>query len=118
MKNKRTTIIAFAIIAVVLIAAVMMYIFQKTNNGEAHIARIYVEGTLYKEIDLRKAENSTFSIQDDTGKPVSFEIQDRKIRFVQVTCPDHICENTGFVYSEGQTAICLPNKVVLVVEPD
>ncbi|MEG1028319.1 MAG: NusG domain II-containing protein, partial [Oscillospiraceae bacterium] len=32
---------------------------------------------------------------------VSFEIKENKIRFIDVNCPDKICENTGFLYKEG-----------------
>lgn len=46
---------------------------------------------------------------------MSFEVKEGAIRFVDVDCPDHICEDEGFVSLEGQTAVCMPNRVALSI---
>ena len=56
-----------------------------------------------------------FSLEEDYGVPVSFQIEIHKIRFIQVTCPDHICENAGFLSMEGQSAVCMPNRTSLSI---
>lgn len=113
-KNKYT--IAASIIIVLLAAAALFATMRPKVAGE--FAYIIVDSEEYMKINLTTSKNEVFSILEETGKQVSFEIKDGKIRFVNVTCPDHICERTGFVFAEGQTAACLPNRVLLVVEPD
>ena len=114
--NKPTWIAIILIVVLVLVC--LVFILKQPRNSETAVAHILVEGQEYRSIDLKKADDQTFSIEEDTGKKVSFQIGNHRIRFVNVECPDHICEGVGYIYSEGQTAICLPNKVVLVVEPD
>ena len=75
---------------------------------------ITVDGKEIERIPLSQAENKTFSIQGKTGKPVSFEIQDQAIRFIQVDCPDHLCEKAGWCKEPGQRAICMPNRTALI----
>ena len=38
------------------------------------------------------------------------------IRFEKAACPDHICVNTGWIANPGQTAACLPARVLLRLE--
>ena len=41
---------------------------------------------------------------------------DHKIRFVNVTCPDHLCEGFGFISLPTQTAVCMPNRVSVLID--
>lgn len=34
----------------------------------------------------------------------------------EASCPDHICVKSGRVSLEGQTVVCLPNRVVISIE--
>ncbi|MCI8757037.1 MAG: NusG domain II-containing protein [Oscillospiraceae bacterium] len=101
---------AFALI-VCLIAGWKIY---RPRMGEETVAVITVDGKEIERIPLSQAENKTFSIQGKTGKPVSFEIQDQAIRFIQVDCPDHLCEKAGWCKEPGQRAICMPNRTALI----
>ena len=40
--------------------------------------------------------------------PVTLEVKDGAVRFVNSVCPDHICENTGWLRLEGEAAVCAP----------
>ena len=64
---------------------------------------------------LMEEKDRIFSLEEDYGVPVSFQIENHKIRFVQVTCPDHICENAGLLSMEGQSAVCMPNRTSLSI---
>lgn len=59
-------------------------------------------------------EAYTFRIEEETGRPVSFEVRDGRIRFIDVTCPDHLCEQTGWCQNPGDRAVCLPNRTSLI----
>lgn len=86
----------------------------RPRTGEETIAVITVDGEEIERIPLAQAENKTFSIEEKTGKPVSFEIQNKAIRFIQVDCPDHLCEKSGWCKEPGQRAICMPNRTALI----
>lgn len=39
-----------------------------------------------------------------------------RIRFADADCPDRLCVDTGWLTKKGQTAVCLPNKTIIVIE--
>ena len=47
--------------------------------------------------------------------PVSFELWEHQIRFIEVDCPDKLCEGFGFIGMPSQTAVCMPNRVSVSV---
>jgi hypothetical protein len=54
----------------------------------------------------------------DTGYyTVHIEVRDGAARFVDSPCPDHICENYGWISLEDQQAICMPAHAVLSIVP-
>ncbi len=115
-KLGKTNTIALAAVALVVAAGFLLLWWQGRSPSGAYV-HIWVGGQPYRTIELANATPGVFSIEQDTGRPVSFEIKDNRIRFINVTCPDHLCEQVGFVHTEGQTAICMPNQVVLSIEP-
>ena len=106
---KKTDVILVAGALLIALGAGLWY-QNKAGRAERNIAVITVDGKEYKRIDLARAEDQIIRLQEDAGVRVSFEVCDHRIRFVDVTCPDHICENTGFVFQEGQSAVCMPNR--------
>lgn len=112
-KSNRSKIQILIITVFVLLCGVAAILLYWPREGNA-IAVISVDGEEYRRIDLANAADGTFSIARDTGKPVSFEVRGGKIRFVDVTCPDHVCEKAGWCESPGQRAVCLPNRTALV----
>lgn len=111
-QQKLQWLVLALILAVCAVAALVLY--WPREPAEGTVAVISVDGTDYRSIPLWSAKDELFSIQADTGKPVSFEIKDHAIRFVQVTCPDHVCEKAGWCDSPGERAVCLPNRTALV----
>lgn len=75
---------------------------------------ISVDGAEFRRISLAEADDGIFSIEPETGKPVSFEVKDHAIRFVEVTCPDHVCEKAGWCDAPGERAVCMPNRTTLI----
>jgi hypothetical protein len=44
------------------------------------------------------------------------EVKSHEAAFIHSDCPDKICVHTGFIAYDGQSASCLPNKVVITVK--
>ena len=49
------------------------------------------------------------------GIDAGFEVKNGKIRLTEASCPDKICEKTGYIGSSGQSIICVPNKITVSV---
>lgn len=100
----------------ILLAAVAIWgEYTFLYSGPAQQAIIQYDGKTVKTVSL--SENQEFSLTEDPT--VHFRVKDGAIAFVNASCPDKICEQTGFLSKSGQTAACLPKKVLLkVVGPD
>lgn len=59
-------------------------------------------------------EETTLALSElGVDRSVYFLIREGKICFVNVDCPDHLCENFGWIGKAGESAVCLPNKVAV-----
>lgn len=115
-KPSMAVVIAGAVIVVVTLAALYYMLNPPAKNTEGlPMAIIAIDGKEYTRIPLDpEAPAQTISLEDQ-GKPITLEVKDGKIRFLHAQCPDQICVNTGFVYLDGQTAICMPNRTAVTV---
>ncbi len=98
------------IILMIIAAAVILYFGTRPFIKEGNSAQILLDGRVIKTLDLKK--DTTFSPE---GMDVVFEVSNGRARFVSSDCPDKICVNTGFINKKGQSAVCLPNKLVLKI---
>ena len=65
-----------------------------------------IDGKEVMRLNLLEETDRIFSLEEDYGIPVSFQIEGHRIRFVQVTCPDHICEKCGvFIYGRAKRGV-------------
>ena len=114
MEHKKTRFIKKwdIIVLIVLLLFCLIWFgviyFMRTGNGKVY-AEITVDGKVYERIDLEKSENKTFKINDN----VAFQIENHKIRFIDVNCPDKICEQYGYIFRPNEVAICMPNKTTI-----
>jgi hypothetical protein len=77
-------------------------------KGERYI-EIAVDGQVRTTAAL--GENGLFTPE---GLPaVEIAVRDGAVGFVRSDCPDKICVHTGFLSIPGQSAVCLPNRVVV-----
>lgn len=78
------------------------------NNRRGSKTAVITCGEVKKELSLEK--DGIFG-----SEGAEFEIKDGKIRVVNATCPDKLCEKTGFIGAPGQSIICVPNKITVSV---
>lgn len=57
------------------------------------------------------SENQIIEIGDGN----TCEIKDEEVTMVAADCPDQICMHHKPIHGDGETIICLPNKVTLTV---
>lgn len=105
----------FIILGILLAAAAIWGGYALLHRAPARQAVIQYDGKTVKTVSL--SENREFSLDEDPT--VHFQVKDGAIAFINASCPDKICQNTGFLSKAGQTAACLPKKALLkVIGPD
>jgi len=103
----------FLFISCLIIGLSVFYIF--TTRGTAG------EGEKYAEVSLDGHTFATLSLNEDgtyapAGMPeVRIAVRDGAVAFLSSDCPDKTCVHTGFLSRPGQSAACLPNRVVVRV---
>ena len=100
---------------VAICGAVGVWLYQPRAAQAGAVALIHVDGVDRYLVEVPSGEEWEFSIQAETGKPVRFQVGAEGIRFIQVDCPDHLCEEMGWCLTPGNRAVCLPNRTFLAV---
>ena len=76
-----------------------------------------------KEQKLRNTvsgeEYGSYSLEEDqvikVGDTNVCEIKDKKVSMISADCPDQLCIHQRTIQLQGETIVCLPNKVVLEI---
>lgn len=101
----------FLLIGVILLAALSVLIFQYTKKeGGPGTAVITVDGTIYGSYSLSMEQ------EIDIDGTNTLEIMDGKADMKEADCPDKLCVNHKAISRDGESIICLPNKVVVTIE--
>lgn len=111
--EKRVKLILGVVLGVMLLASAAFLL--RPGSAERLTATIQVDGKVVRELRLDTAADEVFSIEEQTGLPIEFEVRDHAIRFLHSDCPDKICINSGFLRRDMDIASCLPNRAVLSV---
>lgn len=79
------------------------------GNSKEQKLRITVSGEEY----------GTYSLEEDqvikVGDTNVCEIKDKKVNMISADCPDQLCIHQRTIQLQGETIVCLPNKVVLEI---
>ena len=90
MKTKALVIIIAVVLAISLAASAILYF-----GGERKTANIYVDGKLYRSIDLAAVtEAQTFTVETERGRNV-IEVERGRNRVSEADCPDRVCMRSG-----------------------
>lgn len=88
-------------------ALAALVLFQRLSAVPAQRAEIYVDGVLYRSVDL--SQDETFRIETERGWN-EIEILEGKLCVARASCPDGDCIRCGWKNS-GAPIVCLPNRV-------
>ena len=116
MRSKQKSplrLILWLVIALALGASLLW--LARPQTGERVVASITVGDKTVRTVDLTKAKDQEFSILEETGLPITFQIKDHAIRFLESDCPDKVCINTGFLKNDLDVACCLPNQTAIFI---
>lgn len=106
------------ILIVVLCAAGWFGLNRMGTENDAAKIMIEVEGKQYKTINMKKLtdKSETLHIELSEGKYFDLAFDKTGAHVVDVVCPDKLCQKTGKIERVGQSIVCLPNKVVVLID--
>jgi hypothetical protein len=113
MKLKKTDYILLG--TIIFIGVIIgLVIFLKSESGNS--VQIRVNGDVIADLNLN--ENQNYEIKGADGATNLLIIKDGKAWIKEASCPDGLCINMGKISQNGQSVICLPNKVVVEIISD
>ena len=111
-RNYRNDIIF--ILCILFVAAIgMLYLFVFRSQGDT--VKVTVNGEIYGTYLL--SEDITEDIRTgDNGEYLNrLVIKDGKAYMETATCPDGICVDHAPIFRDGESIVCLPQRVVVTV---
>ena len=95
----------------IMACAAIFYFFLSNNQAEPNARLIVkVDGEVIKTCSLE--EDQVFWLP---GKTNEVSIQNGEVSMKEADCPDQICVRQKAISKEGESIICLPNKVVVSI---
>lgn len=118
MRNKLAGLLlkpgdAFIFLAI-LAAACGIWLHLVLLQTDQTYGEIWLDGELYQQIKLDDNTKDTIQMEGKNSE-ITIEVDGRQMRFILSECPDHTCERTGWISGVGQTAVCLPNRVMIKI---
>ncbi len=106
---------AALLLGLLLLCALVFWIFSRLPGGtEAIVERDGQE--LFRRKLSRLSAPETVQIEGENGIALTVVFYPDGAAVTASQCPDKICVHTGKLTKAGETAICLPAKVVLRLE--
>lgn len=85
------------------------------TNSEKYL-EIQVQGKIYKRIKISGHKGSEIiNIENNNGHVNVVEIKEEYVSMKESDCKDQICVKSRPITNNGETIVCLPNKVVLQI---
>lgn len=110
---KKNDFILMAVLIVIALAAfggVSLYSHISTKEPEAVV---YLDGKEKGRYPL--SEDTTVEIRQESSYNI-LQIRDGKADITEASCPDKVCVNHRPVNGQGESLVCLPNKMVVEIE--
>ena len=107
----RRDIILLAIVLIVGgICALVMALRPAAQDG---IVEITVDGAVYQQLPL--SEDAEVEIKGYGGGENHLIIKGGLVHMESASCPDGICVRHRSISKDGESIICLPNRVVVTI---
>lgn len=99
------------IIALVLALALAVALPFYLRPSDRLTCEIVQDGAVTQTIALTDTVNETVTIEGAVTNHI--EVTGEGVRFTESTCPDQVCVRSGLLTRAGQSAVCLPNRVIV-----
>ena len=105
----KNDIIFIAVLLALILVIGAVYVLSR---GEGNTVTVTVDGEFFGEYSL--SVDKTVEIKTDKGTNLLI-IEGGKARIAEASCPDGVCVSHRAISRDGESIICLPNKVVVTV---
>lgn len=109
-KKHRNDIILVAVLLFAALAAFAVIQLTKKSGGYAVVVQ---EGKEIASYPL--SEDISVTFQSSNGGYNTLVIKDGKADVTEADCPDKLCVNQHSISFNGETIVCLPNKLVVKI---
>ena len=99
------------ILGIICIAALAYLLHERMQNVDDGIVLVKVDGE--EKGTYRLSEEQTIEINGGTN---ILQIKEGKADMTEADCPDKLCVHQKAVSKNGESIICLPNKVVIEIK--
>ncbi len=99
-----------ALLVVIAVAGACLYFFR----GEGNSVTVSIDGTVVATYPLNVDRTEEILTEGDGHNRLV--IRDGKAYVDSASCPDGICAAHKPIHREGESIVCLPNKVVITVQ--
>ena len=89
-------------------------LYQRQTTGDNTIVRVYRETVLLFATPLSSSCEKVFS--GENGNYNVLVVKDGYADMTEASCPDKICVNHRKISRNGQTIVCLPNRLIVKIE--
>jgi hypothetical protein len=114
-RNNRNDIILIG--AILLIAAVgLVYLFLFRGRGDT--VKVTVDGKAYASYSLSEDRVEDIYTGESGEQLNRLVIRNGKAFVETATCRDGICSSHRPIFRDGESIVCLPNRVVITVISD
>ncbi len=105
-------------IAVLLLISMLgaLYLFVFRSSGDT--VKITVDGKLYGTYSLSQNITEDIKSGENSNQLNRLIISDGKAYMETASCPDGICVAHRPIFRNGESIVCLPNRVVITVITD
>ena len=109
--KKREWIFIFILLLLCISAIFAMYVTKKPSDNL--VAIVYYEQNAVCTVSLQSGGDETIEVIENT---VYVKKEGHTVKFIDVNCPDKLCEKVGRLSKEGDMAVCLPNRCYMVLK--
>jgi len=107
--------IAAGLVALTVMSYIILHAYQQNQIYNHTKLVIYRDGEIYDEASLSKEVHKEITVR--TGDHFNIiEIKGEAVRIKEADCPRKICVDTGWLNKPGQIAVCIPNRLKIVIE--
>lgn len=112
---KKHKIDILIVVILLLIAGIGWLSINCFYNDEPGEVQVLIDGELTEEYSL----NDEGEYEIITGDQINIiKINRGHVYMIEADCPDQLCIKQGKISKNGQSIICLPNKIVVTIVSD
>ena len=112
MKNRYDRLFLVILAGVIL----LLFLYQHFAGSKGSYILVTQNGEKIGEYSL--LENQTFVVTDENHSYNTIVIENGQVWIDQADCPDKLCVKQGKISKSGQSIICLPHKLTILVQED